>query len=485
MLEIESHRYLKKFVRENQLDWKHIFAFGRILSRSLRKKDNYLINSEIFKTNKWIPALLISLFLNPNDTVFIVKENNFKYIILRYLREIKKLGFDFKRVNNQLIFKTHKIILISYAEFIQRKFNNYNLQKQTFIFLDAENFKNNLKEASRLSLQKKDWFNIKKLDSKSNDELIATYNLLKKKFFLKLISNQNKIFLDEIDLKTLIYIFKKYSHISKKFLNIKKALLAEWASWVVLDKEKFEWALQIEPVDPILLIEPLSNRNHFIFLSALRQDYFLHKYVKNANLKINATVNFKSDFPEKDILIYVPKRQLLPNNPLFIKSTFDKCNKIFLLSKGNTIILSNEINLKNEIATKLVAIYGKKILLEEIPKIGNKNFLICASFDWWIYHLHLIKIPDQIVIPLLPIPDMSEPVNQITASFNKKLSKDWFRDFMIPDTFEKLDKSVAPLRINSGKLFFLDGRVNYRKWGRDLIEMIHPSKYIHQLIPFE
>ena len=485
MIEIESHRYLKQFVRENQLDWEHIFAFGRILSISLRKKDNYLINSEIFKTNKWIPALLISLFLNPRDTVCIMTEQNFKYVVLSFLSDIKKLGFDFTKVNNELIFKTHKIIFISPHEFINKRFNFYNLQKLSFIFTDAEILKNNLKEASRLSLLKKDWFNATSLDSKSKEELKRTYDLLKKKFFLKFISNQNKIFLDESDKNNLMYIFTKYSHISKKILNIKMALLADWACWAVLDNEKFEWALKIEPVDPISLIKPLSKVNHFIFLSSLREDYFLQKYLKTANLEINLTINLKSDFPEKDILIYVPTRQYFPNNPLFAQSAFDKCNKIFLLSKGITIILSNEIYLKNYIATNLASIHGRKILLEEIPTIKNKKFIICASFDWWIHNLYRIKIPDQIIIPLLPIPDMSEPVNQIMASFNKKLSQDWFRDFMIPDTFEKLDKSVAPLRINSGKLFFLDGRVNYRKWGRDLIDMIHPSKYIHQLIPFE
>jgi len=485
MLEIESHRYLKQFVRENKLDWKDVFAFGRLISRSLRKNDNSLINSEIFKTNKWMPALLISLFLNHKDTVCIMTEENFNYIFLRCLSSVKKLGFDFTKINNELIFKTHKIIFISYHEFIHRKFNIYNLQTHSFIFTDAENLKNNLKEASRLSLLKNDWFNATALDFESKDELIRTYDVLKKKFFLKFISNQNKIFLDENDIKTLKYIFTKYSHFSKQFLNFKLALLADWAFWVVLDNEKFEWALKTEPINPISLIKSLSKANHFIFLSSLRKDYFLQKYLSTADLKINLTVTFKSDFPEQDILIYIPTRQLLPNNPLFTQSIFDKCNKIFLLSKGKTIILSNQINLKNDIATKLASIYGRKVFLEKIPNIKNKKLIICSSFDWWIHNLHLIKIPDQIIIPLLPIPDMSEPVNQITASFNKKLSQDWFRDFMIPDTFEKLDKSVAPLRINSGKLFFLDGRVNYRKWGRDLIEMIHPSKYIHQLIPFE
>ena len=485
MLEIESHQYLKKFVRQNQLDWKHIFAFGRIISKSLRKKDNSLINSEIFSTNKWMPAFLISLFLNHRDTICIINKRTFNNITMSYLNEIKKLGFNFNKVDNQFIFKTHKIIFISYHEFIHRKFYFSNLKRQSIIFTDAENLKNNLKDASRLSLVKKDWFNLMSLDSNSSDEIKNTYDVLKKKFFLKSTPNQKEIFLDKRDIKSLIYIFTKYSHTSKQFLNIKIALLADWACWAVLDFDKFEWVLKIEPIDPICLIEPLSQLNHFIFLSSLRKDYFLPKYLRKSNFKINLIVNFKSDFSEKDILIYVPTRQLLPNNPLFTQSTFDQCNKLFLLSNGLTIILSNETNLKNYIATKLASIYGKKILLEKIPKFKNKNLVICACFDWWINNLHLIKIPDQIIIPLLPIPDMSQPVNQITASANKKLSKDWFRDFMIPDTFVKLDKSVAPLRINSGKLFFLDGRVNYRKWGRDIAEMIHPSKYIKQLIPFE
>ena len=485
MLEIESHQYLKKYVSKNQVEWKHLFSFGKILSKSLRKKDNCLINSEIFKTDKWMPALLISLFLNPRDTIFIISKENFKSMALTCLSEIKKLGFDFVKVNNELIFKNHKIIFISYEDFIKKKFNISYLKQQSFIFTDAENLKNNLKSALRLSLFKKDWYNLPPLDSKSNNEIISTYNFLKKKFFLKFISNQKKIFIDDIEMKILKNILTKYSHISKKFLNVKIALLSNWACWAVLDNEKFEWALKIEPIDPICFIEPLSRLNHFIFLSSQRRDFFLRKYLKKAKLQVNLSVDFKSDFPEKDILIYVPKRQFLPNNPLFIQSTFDKCNKIFLLSRGITIILANEINLKNQLSTKLASIYGRKVFLEEIPVIQNKNLMICAGFDWWINNLHLIKIPDQIVIPLLPLPDMSEPVNQITASFSKKLSRDWFRDLMIPDTFEKLEKSVAPLRINSGKLFFLDGRVNYRKWGRDIIEIIHPAKYIHQLIPFE
>ena len=35
--------------------------------------------------------------------------------------------------------------------------------------------------------------------------------------------------------------------------------------------------------------------------------------------------------------------------------------------------------------------------------------------------------------------------------YNKKHAKDWFREFLLPEAIEKLERSVSPLRRNSGK----------------------------------
>ena len=111
--------------------------------------------------------------------------------------------------------------------------------------------------------------------------------------------------------------------------------------------------------------------------------------------------------------------------------------------------------------------------------------ILCASYNWWIKSSPLIQIPEQIIIPLLPIPNMSEPINQITVFHTKKLSKDWFREFLLPEAIVKLDRSVSPLRRNSGKLIILDGRANKRKWGRSLLQSIQPSKEINYMLPFD
>ena len=141
------------------------------------------------------------------------------------------------------------------------------------------------------------------------------------------------------------------------------------------------------------------------------------------------------------------------------------------------------INLKTNLATELASNYGKRVLLETIPTLNNE--ILCSSFDWWIMNSKLIQTPEQIIIPLLPIPNMSEPFNAITVSHKKRFSQDWFRDFLLPQAKLKLERSISPLRRNSGKLIILDGRASKRNWGRVLLQNIQPLKQINYVLPFD
>ena len=78
---------------------------------------------------------------------------------------------------------------------------------------------------------------------------------------------------------------------------------------------------------------------------------------------------------------------------------------------------------------------------------------------------------------------MKKPINGITVSHHKKLAKDWFREFLLPEAIEKLERSVSPLRRNSGKLIILDGRANKRRWGRSILKSIEPAQQINYMLP--
>ena len=174
---------------------------------------------------------------------------------------------------------------------------------------------------------------------------------------------------------------------------------------------------------------------------------------------------------------------MLPNNPLFIESIFNQCIKLYLLKKEFTLILCNSNDLKINLATKLASKYGHFILLETPPI--NSNSILLASYDWWIANQILCQSPDQIIIPLLPIPDITDPFNEQTIFYHLNNSSDWFRDFLLPEAINKLDKAVLPLRKNAGSLVILDGRARNREWGREFINMIQPSKIFNHLFPFE
>ena len=482
MLEILSHQYLKNFLRDEFINWEHIYSFGRIISKCLENDSTYLINSEILTSHDWLPPILISLSLKKEDATFILSEENIQFIKKFQINSLKNLGLNFIFKNDQLIFANHHVRLITIKELLKNP-NSLKLTNYRIVYSGVENIKQDLDNHFRISLFKKDWTKNFNEFEFINQKFIKVYDSLKKNFFMRKVLGNSYINLDEKEISFFLNFFHENSFFSDKFLSIYKALEQGWACWVELNDTNLDWNLYVQPIDELSQIKEFFLNNKFIFLSALRKDNFFQNYLKKHSLDIDLVINFKSNFEEKEISLYIPSKQLLPNNPLFINSILDKCKKLILFRKGLTLVLSDDIDLKTNLATALASKYGKRVLLEKIPMHDNE--ILCSSYDWWIMNSYLIQIPEQIIIPLLPIPNMSEPINAITVSHKKRLSQDWFREFLLPQARIKLERSISPLRRNSGKLIILDGRANKRNWGRLLLQNIQPSKQINYMLPFD
>ena len=482
MLEISSHQYLKRFIKSYGIDWDHIYSFGRIISQCIQTEQTYLINSEFFSTKDWVPAILISLFLNEENSTVVLSQEKIDFLIKNQIKKITTLGFNYILEKDQIIFPNHRVCLKTINNLLNDT-NSLDFKNQRIIFSGIEDIKQDLKNHFRISLSKKDWFHYDYDSGHTYQNVMSMYHCLKKKFFLRKALSNSYIFLDQKEIISLSQFFYQKSSFSDLFCRVSEALSQGWACWVKLDNKNLEWKFFLEPIDELSQIKELLNNNKFVFLSALRKDNFFQNYLKKQSLYIDLVINFKSNFKEKKIFLYAPPNQMLPNKPLFENVILEKCNKLILFRKGLTLVLSDDVDLKNNLASELASNYGKRVLLETIP--SHNNEILCASYDWWIKNSYLIQIPEQIIIPLLPIPNMSEPINLIAVEYYKKLSKDWFREFLLPQAILKLERSISPLRRNSGKLIVLDGRANKRQWGRFLLNSIQPLTQINYVLPFD
>ena len=184
MLEILSHQYLKNFLRDQSINWEHIYSFGRIISKCIENDSTYLINSEIFSSYDWLSPILISLFLKNEDSTFILSKEKIQFISQFLIDSLKSLGFDFILKNDQFIFANHHVRLITIQDLLNDP-NSLNLKNHRIVYSGIEEIKQDLRNHFRISLFKKDWTkNLKEFEF-INQKFIKLYDSLRKKFFMR------------------------------------------------------------------------------------------------------------------------------------------------------------------------------------------------------------------------------------------------------------------------------------------------------------
>jgi len=137
---------------------------------------------------------------------------------------------------------------------------------------------------------------------------------------------------------------------------------------------------------------------------------------------------------------------------------------------------------------KISWIVGKLVYEALIPTVKKLNLIDGLTIN--LYGLPSIYWgQDQVVTGLLTGEDLIYGLQNkdlgeaiYIPSIMLKLNTDLFLD---DKNIEEVEKSISPLRRNSGKLIILDGRVNKRNWGRLLLQNIQPSKQINYMLPFD
>jgi ATP-dependent DNA helicase DinG len=88
-----------------------------------------------------------------------------------------------------------------------------------------------------------------------------------------------------------------------------------------------------------------------------------------------------------------------------------------------------------------------------------------------------------VVVALLPIASLEEPLTAARVGRLRQHGRDWFRELLLPDALNRLQRGVASLRRAGGRLAVLDGRLRGRGWGQQVFSALEPWVQLTRLLP--
>ena len=482
MLEVNSHKHLKKYYQNNLALWPHNLTLTRLISRSLSRKDNTFIQLSSDSRNFWWPGLLIPLCLHSHNIVLILSEKQHRQLFEFELPKLKanRLVFDYVE-GIEFIPSDKKIWVLKYQDLLFVNEKGW-LKNRQLIFPESELMSNELRESMSIKITPKDWEDLIDAHSRFEGPIVEVYERLRRSLFSQSASPDAVMNIDNKEIQTLKEILKDDLPSEMPWKRALNAVDNEWITWAKLDDQTLSWDWHIQPLVPLQIISELFSENTLLMLTSLSESDSCFLDLHSQNFGFNVRVKLGNTRDQEPIPLFVPRRQPLPNTSLFYRHVRRQCQMLILSCMHITIILVDDLQLRLQLTSELAGEFGLRVV-HETTNI-QANGIICCSCHWWIINQHKLPTPDQLIFPIIPLPALELPWIAARVAMLKHQGRNWFREFLLPEALFILRKSVAIIRDKDVRVAILDGRMRYRSWGKSIFEALEPWVHLERLLPY-
>lgn len=202
-------------------------------------------------------------------------------------------------------------------------------------------------------------------------------------------------------------------------------------------------------------------------------------------LPATTAVKFAPDRHTEAIQFYLADHLPLPNTPEFQpalqQALSDLLSQVFRLG-GPAVILVEDMPLRDQLGTVLAAEFGSRVQIERLSSDLTLNpsqppsppaILICRT-DFWIRYARQIPCPALLGLATLPIPSPEDPLVAAQIQFHKQQKQDWFRQYLLPECLNRLERAISPVRQGGTLVALFDSRVSRRSYGKDILTVFSP-----------
>ena len=480
MLEAFAHNQLKELLQVSSCPWPHNLTLSRFVARSLRCRDNSLVQLEAGSNDYWWLGLLTPLCLQPRDVVLVLPSRLQRHLFQTELPKLSRQGLNFPYSVNSNSPPKSKVWVLDNFGLIQA-FQNGALKSKHLIIPHAESFIDSLREALALVITSDDWEKLRRSHPDLDVKLMQLHQRFSRTLFAQASRVDAHVKMEGSEIVALKSLVGLLGFAPYPWSNLLTFRTEEWANWAELDHKSLNWTWHWKPLEPLHYLIGLLTDQSFLLLAGTPQNPFLLSQLDSVACPLDVKVTLGTDVPPEPISLFVPSKQPLPNSACFAEHLLDQSRRLVLGMKGLTILLLDDEQLRLQLTTELAAEFGTRVVHE--ITMPATNGVVCCRWSWWLAHKDFLPLPEQLIVAILPFASVEDPLIAARVQALKREGRDWFRELLLPEALSRLPQSVAPLRVRKGRMAILDGRLRARSWGLQFYRALEPWIALQRLLP--
>jgi len=247
--------------------------------------------------------------------------------------------------------------------------------------------------------------------------------------------------------------------------------------WVSFNRSQGQFCLHGGPTSVAAVLQPIWLQQPLVLIgAAFDLETQAPSYRQRLGLPADLTcLKFSLDRHSEAIRLYVPDHLPMPNTRQFQAALLQEIRQLLAhdTRQGVTVILVSDIPLKAQLGSILASEFGSRVQVDRTCL--DDNGILVTDWQFWQHYQTVLPTPHLLIIPTLPIPSLEAPLVAARVAYYKSQRQDWFRRYLLPIALSTLQRAVAPIRDTQGIVALLDNRVNYRSYGRQVLEALSPA----------
>ncbi len=476
MLEAQAHQHLKALLRqEGETRWPHHLTLSRLVARSLRRADQTAVRLAPGSDPSWLLGLLVPLALHDGPVALLVSPALRQRLLQVELPRLEAVGLGLACWEGPSAPASARLWLLQPDQLVQA-WRDGQLGERQLLVPEGERLEAELRRALGVVIDTDHWEQLRRSLPSAASSLLQLHERLSRRLLARPCGPLQQLPIapeEEAPLRQLLRLLEPLPDPWPRWLATGGA---GWTSWARINPTLLQWQWHHQPLEPLAQMPGLlAGRGVVLVGPAAELPRTGHGFAPQVELSL-------ADPPLLDPLpLYAPQGQPLPNAPHYPTHLLEQCRRLVLGQAGLSVVLLDDEVLRLGLTSALAAEFGSRVGHQLTAP--ESNGVICCSWGWWLEHQQRLPLPCQLVAATLPIASLEDPLTAARVAALRLQGRDWFRDLLLPEALGRLQRAVAGVRRNGGRLAVLDGRLRRRGWGRQVLEALEPWVALSRLLP--